>query len=246
MHKYSLYFTFPERFSGKNLVLNVLKTYLYAKFEKAMCDLIPGLSSLMKSVEERFGGRLKTSADFDLLSEDILQTTKVQLSLSTLKRIWGHVTEQPTPRMSTLDALSKYVGRKDFRDYCREVADLESEDSAFFSCVSVESKDLKAGAQLLIGWAPDRSVRLRYDGDGMFTVLLSESAKLRENDQFRAESFLLGHPLYISRIFRNGEFTPSYVAGVNNGLTHIEVVSAPDLAAGQDPAEVPVSAQAGV
>lgn len=201
-----------------------------------MCDLIPGLSSLMKSVEERFGGRLKTSADFELLSEDILQATKVQLSLSTLKRIWGHVTEQPTPRMSTLDALSKYVGRNDFRDYCREVADLESEDSAFFACVSVESKDLREGTELLIGWAPDRSVRLRYDGDGIFTVLLSENAKLRENDRFRAESFLLGHPLYISRIFRNGEFTPSYVAGANNGLMHIEVVSSPEQAADIDQA----------
>jgi hypothetical protein len=34
MHKYSLYFTFPVRFSGKNLVLNALKPYLYAKIKK--------------------------------------------------------------------------------------------------------------------------------------------------------------------------------------------------------------------
>ena len=35
---------------------------------------------------------------------------------------------------------------------------------------------------------------------------------------------MLGYPLYVSRILREGEYTQAYVAGRNGGLNLLEVV----------------------
>ena len=49
------------------------------------------------------------------------------------------------------------------------------------------------------------------------------NAKLREGDEFTASQFMLGYPLFVDRIMRAGEYTPSYVAGKIEGLNYLEV-----------------------
>ena len=45
-----------------------------------------------------------------------------------------------------------------------------------------------------------------------------------KGDRFRQVSFMKGYPLYLSRILRDGDYTPAYVAGMNSGLNLIEIV----------------------
>lgn len=58
----------------------------------------------------------KTS-DFELLSEKIFAKTAVNLSVSTLRRLWGKVKYESEPQPTTLNALAKFLGFKNFREF---------------------------------------------------------------------------------------------------------------------------------
>lgn len=190
-----------------------------------MAKIVPELNYLLAEVEKHYGRRLSTSADFEALSVVVEHECGELISSSTLKRLWGYVTLKPTPRISTLNVLSRYVGKRDFSAFKQSILNDKQFVSHFFSVKKVCSSDLKNGAEVLIGWAPNRLVTLRYDGDGNYTVIKSENSKLLEGDKFQAESFMVGYPLYIPRIMRNGEYTLSYIAGTQEGLNRADIIS---------------------
>lgn len=189
-----------------------------------MAKIIPELNYLLAEVEKRYGRRLSTSADFEALSVVVEHESGELLSSSTLKRLWGYVTLKPTPRISTLNVLARYVGKRDFNAFKQSILNDEHYVSHFFSVKKVCSADLKKGTEVLIGWAPNRLVTLRHDGDGSYTVIKSENSKLLEGDRFQAESFMVGYPLFIPRLLRNGEYTLSYIAGTQEGLNRADVI----------------------
>lgn len=55
--------------------------------------------------------------DFEKLSELIADKTNVQLSVSTLKRVWGKVTYKNAPSLTTLNTLAQFLGWADWRAY---------------------------------------------------------------------------------------------------------------------------------
>ena len=55
--------------------------------------------------------------DFEKLADLIAGKTGVQLSVSTLKRVWGKVSYQHAPSLTTLHALAQYLGYADWRAY---------------------------------------------------------------------------------------------------------------------------------
>jgi hypothetical protein len=57
-----------------------------------------------------------TQQDYEHLSELIYEKTNVQLSISTLKRLWVYRTET-IPNISTLDALSRFLNYRDWYDF---------------------------------------------------------------------------------------------------------------------------------
>ena len=95
--------------------------------------------------------------------------------------------------------------------------------SLYLSTRFVVSDELDEGDTVVVGWAPNRLVRLLYLGNSAYRVISSENAKLREGDEFTASQFMLGYPLFVDRIMRAGEYTPSYVAGKIEGLNYLEV-----------------------
>ncbi len=190
-----------------------------------MTKIVPELNYLLAEVEKHYGRRLQTSADFEALSVVVEHESGELISSSTLKRLWGYVTLKPTPRISTLNVLSRYIGKRDFSAFKQSILDDGHYVSNFFSVKKVCSSDLKKCAEVLIGWTPNRLVTLRYDGDGNYTVLKSENSKLLEGDKFQAEAFMVGYPLYIPRILRNGEYTLPYIAGTQEGLNRADVIS---------------------
>ncbi|MDF2189882.1 hypothetical protein [Paraflavitalea sp. CAU 1676] len=58
-----------------------------------------------------------SSADFEKLAALIADDTEVQLSVSTLKRVWGKVTYLNAPSQTTLNTLAMYLGYADWRTY---------------------------------------------------------------------------------------------------------------------------------
>ncbi|MEJ1237065.1 hypothetical protein WBG78_02990 [Chryseolinea sp. T2] len=58
--------------------------------------------------------------DFDRLIEDIQVVTGVRLSLTTLKRVSGRIKYDSFPTHTTLNALARYVGFEDWREFVRD------------------------------------------------------------------------------------------------------------------------------
>lgn len=57
-----------------------------------------------------------TQRDFDYLSKSIFEKTKINLSISTLKRLWKNAS-QHAPHHSTLDALARYLDYDNWGDF---------------------------------------------------------------------------------------------------------------------------------
>lgn len=187
---------------------------------------IPELHELLRQVGEVFGHRLSTTTDYELLSFVIERETGEMVSSSTLKRLWGYVAYKSVPRTATLDTLSRYVGHKDFKSFCKALKDSGVEVSTFFTAKTLSASSLVKGDRVLVGWAPNRLVRLKYLGDNSFEVVSSENAKLQQGDRFTASEFILGAPLYLTSVHRlDGTDTSAYVAAKAEGLNVLEVLA---------------------
>lgn len=180
---------------------------------------IPEVHFLLSEIEVKYGRKILTTTHFESLSVDVERNTGDIVSASTLKRIWGYVNDKRVPRSSTLDILSRYIGKKNFSYFCEALKHDERFNSSFFSEKTIVSSDLSQGDEIVIGWNPNRVVNIKYEGNSSFVVTDSTNSKLEVGDIFEASNFILGYPLYIARIFRKGDYTPSFVAGSDAGLT---------------------------
>lgn len=192
-------------------------------FVRAIQKNMPELAYLLTEVEKKYGRRISTTTDFESLSVVIEHQIGELISSSTLKRLWGYVSLNPTPRIATLDVLARYLGHKDFKAFCLDLKESKSFVSTFFTSRCQTVAELAEGAVVTIGWAPDRLVKLNYLGDFQFVVISSENSQLMEGDHFELSEIIIGYPLFISRILRNGEYTPSYVAAKQDGLNLLKV-----------------------
>lgn len=190
---------------------------------KKMSAEIPEVQFLLSEIEAKFGRRILTTTHFEALSVDIERITGDIVSASTLKRIWGYVNDKRVPRVATLDIMTKYIGKKSYSTFCEELKHSERFNSSFFSEKTIVSSDLKPGDSVTIGWNPNRIATLEYEGEYKFIVTSSENTKLEVGDRFEASNFIQGYPLYIARILRKNEYTPSFVAGSDNGLTLLKL-----------------------
>ncbi len=80
------------------------------------------IQRLVQQIEHQLGwgdGEDWSNKDFEALSEQIFETTKKRLSVTTLKRIWGRAEMVANPSLATLDILSEFVGKKNWREYTK-------------------------------------------------------------------------------------------------------------------------------
>lgn len=76
---------------------------------------------LLKIIEDQLGwgnSETWTSRDFEELNVLIQEKTKVSLSSSTLRRLWGKADYKNQPSLTTLDTLAKFSGFENWRKYC--------------------------------------------------------------------------------------------------------------------------------
>ncbi|MEQ8810452.1 MAG: hypothetical protein RIE59_15375, partial [Imperialibacter sp.] len=62
-------------------------------------------------------GEAWTTNDFKALSEKIHAATGTNLSVATLKRLWGTIDYQSKPTATTLNALAQYLGHENWKAY---------------------------------------------------------------------------------------------------------------------------------
>ena len=79
-----------------------------------MEGLEKAIEQLRLAVERKAGRKMQTNKDFDCLSDSVYDQTHAKISTTTLKRIWGYLSEGVTPRRYTLDQLARFIGYDDF------------------------------------------------------------------------------------------------------------------------------------
>ena len=79
-----------------------------------MEGLEKAIEQLRLAVERKAGRKMQTNKDFDCLSDGVYDQTHAKISTTTLKRIWGYLSEGVTPRRYTLDQLARFIGYDDF------------------------------------------------------------------------------------------------------------------------------------
>ncbi len=182
----------------------------------------PEIDELLRQVADRFGKEVSATTDFERLSEAVEKALREQVSVSTLKRLWGYVNDRHKPRVSTLDILCRYVGFRSFADFQASLSSDRS--SSFLSERAVRSADLPKRATVEVGWLPNRYLLLENLGGNRYAVREALHSKLQPGDTFTCHEFILGHPLYLSEVRRGELAAPLFIAGNKGGLTTLHVI----------------------
>ena len=140
---------------------------------------------LKQEVERTFGHQLKEARDFEELSHLLLSHTRERLSPTTLKRFWGYLkNEEVQTRPHTLDVLARFVGYKDFEDFCAQTERLDEVQSGIKTEEKITTEGLRRGQRLIIKWRPDRKIVVRLLGNSQFEIVEAENTKLSVGDTF--------------------------------------------------------------
>ena len=75
------------------------------------------IQRLCSCIETQLNHPVRTPKDFEQLSQLIDERLHQHVSTSTLKRLWGYVTNEFAPRTSTLNILAQFAGYADFALY---------------------------------------------------------------------------------------------------------------------------------
>jgi len=193
----------------------------------SVSSTIPEVVLLRRRVEETFGASLHTHNAFIALADAVEAKLREHISESTLERLWGYSTRgMESVSIRTLDVLSRYAGTDGWDGFRQSLKDGSLRESEEFLSAGIDAAALAPGACLLLGWLPDRIIRVRYLGNLRFEVIHSDHSSLAPGDTFSCLRFQMGRPLYLDHFRRAGSASEAnYVAGERHGLVQIEQVS---------------------
>lgn len=174
---------------------------------------------LKREVERTAGHTLKEAGDFERLSELLFSHTREQLSSTTLKRFWGYLkNEEVQTRRHTLDVLSRFIGFRNYEDFCAHSDRLDEVQSGIMTGERIETGKLKRSQRLIITWRPDRRIMVKHQGGGLFEIVEAENTKLCVGDTFRCHLMIQHEPLYMDEVVHQGMPALTYVAGQKDGV----------------------------
>jgi hypothetical protein len=127
-----------------------------------------------QQIEEKVGwghGAAWQNQDFEALSARIFKDTKVSLSVSTLKRLWGKIRYEGSPNIATLNALAQFVGYENWRAFTangsRPLNPIVKKEKRQFAPHNILKGSVViiaiAGVAILFWLASTRPKQLKYD-----------------------------------------------------------------------------------
>lgn len=177
------------------------------------------IERLKKAVENTLKVHLCTPRDFDQASEAIALQTRIRLSRTTLMRIWGYVREEVAPRETTLNTLAMFCGYASWNDFINRTTTSPTPQSNPLMGYSIDTaRDIPIGTTLTIVWQPGRSMTIRHEGEGRFTVLDSQNTRLLPDSTFRCLMLIENEPMFASDVVINENHIPAYVCGRDTGI----------------------------
>lgn len=175
------------------------------------------LARLKKDIERYISRGLHSPADYIYLSERLQNEGHGYISPTTLKRVWGYISDKGelyTPSSYTLKSLCNLLGFNDISEYCSEQSNIQSKE---YQGEYIDTLSLPSDAEITIIWQPNRKVRLHYTGAESFKVVENENSRLRIGDRVECHSLTQHAPAFF-RVSREGNKPFSYVAGSDQGI----------------------------
>jgi hypothetical protein len=182
----------------------------------------PEIAELKHRIEENMKRKMKTPTDFIFLSGAVFERTRETMSPTTLKRLWGYLEGADQTRNSTLEILSRFLGFSGWEQFIEEI-DKES-GSDLVRSPHIVANDLNVGDRVEVSWRPDRRCTFRYLGEQQFEVEVAENSKLKVGNTFCCSLFILGEPLYITRLVQGKNPSVDFVVGNKDGLCELKKI----------------------
>lgn len=177
------------------------------------------IQQLCQQIEVALHHPIRTPKDFDFLRGSIFKRLNILISSTTLKRIWGYVDDEVTPRPSSLDILAQFLGYRDWEHYQQltgRPAKLQS-DPVMSRRLSIDEQ-LDEGDRLRLTWLPDRVCDIEYLGELRFRVTQAENTRLQAGDTFKCSVIIEGEPLYLNNLKQGDRPEVAYVCGRLDGV----------------------------
>lgn len=178
---------------------------------------------LRQALKDKSALSMEMGKDYDELKNMINDYNKKEpVSKTTIERLFKKRGYDGNFSDSTLSILSRYIGFKDWNDFCNNYGKKESE---FISEKIILSKDLSKGDLILFEWNPDRKYVAEYLGENRFVIKEKQNGdNLKVGDEFITTEFRLNDRLEIDvlQYIDNKTCKKKYFAGNKSGLTKIE------------------------
>lgn len=176
---------------------------------------------LLQQVTASFGKAIVTARHFNELRESIYGRTRILLSATTLKRLWGYLNEPVDPSRHTLDVLCRYIGWSSWQEFCSSPRTDNIESGPVNKSHIDVRRQCRAGDRLVLTWSPGRVCHCRYLGNGRFEIVEAQGTRLIAGDIFSVEHIIADAPLYLNNLIRGGENRGTYVCGSKTGIRFV-------------------------
>src|SRR5690606_32876890 len=110
-------------------------------------EMIYSLIKLTEAKLEWGSGDNWSTQDFEAVSVKVLEVTGINLSVTTLKRLWGKIKYESSPTVTTLNALAKFNGFENWRAY-QQSEKINPEENLILN--RPEKKSVKGRSRLFI------------------------------------------------------------------------------------------------
>lgn len=172
----------------------------------------------------KVGEDVTTPAGATRLRFEIWSKVGMLFGVNTIKRLVGVLPSDSEPRRTTLNAIANYLG---YVDWNLLMFDTNNKHSSGFrtSRPVVDMTKVSSGAEVEICWKPNRRIVIRHDGNGQYTVKISENCKLQPGDLLSIWELRLGTPFIADKVFRNEQPLGCYTAADGAGIMLFNVLS---------------------
>lgn len=120
-----------------------------------------------------------------------------------------------------MQVLARFAGYESYEAFYEEFCKTRESDAV--SGKSIKANEIEVGSIVHFTWLPDRECRAEYLGENRFLVLETQHTQLKPHDTFVSALFIVGEPLYLDQLMRNGKQMATYVVGKKTGLTAVEL-----------------------
>lgn len=176
--------------------------------------------NVIHHIEKKYGKPIRYASDCDAIAGEISSQTKKFVSVNTVKRLLGYISEEREPRLYTLDIIAEYLGCENWDVYWMQMC--KRRGSNFGRIDSINISNLKIEDIIEFQYLPDRKVTIKYCGNFFFDVTDAQNSSLLIGDKIEVKQIITNYPMFIDDVIRNEEHLGQLTVGLPDGIKIVE------------------------